>query len=106
MKATFTQQEILLVKTSGYLCREWAEKKDNGEQQPQTEKLEEACWNGLIRELLPEVFDSAAPANKMYLWQVKDGDNLLQLELSEDPIPVERHFSIDPQSFLAVQDWN
>ena len=54
MKTAPIQQEILLMTGTKFSAREWAEK--NVEDQNKlsaTEQLEDACWNGLLHEMLP-----------------------------------------------------
>ncbi len=58
MDATSTQQEILLITGNRFAEREWAEKiGDDKNKLTPTEQLEEACWNGLLPDLLPELFE-------------------------------------------------
>ena len=55
MKKESVQQEIILVATSTFSNREWC-LNDGRENRnaSQMEKLEQACWNGLLEESLPE----------------------------------------------------
>jgi hypothetical protein len=82
-----------------------AEKKDprNPDRLTEEERLEEACWNGLLESMLPEI--SARPANAgiLYLWQIKATPCFLELGLGEAPAEIDKHFSITPHSFLCSQ---
>lgn len=56
MKARSTQQEILLLTGTKFSEREWAEKLvEDKNKLSATDKLEDACWNGLLDEMLPEI---------------------------------------------------
>jgi hypothetical protein len=104
MKANSTQQEILLLTGTTFSTREWAEK-DNIRQNYLTEKerLENACWNGLLYEILPEIYSNLDGDRKLFLWQIKEGNSFIELDLGEIPEETDKRFSIDPYSFMEVQ---
>ena len=105
MKKYFTQQEILLVTgttfTSGELCK-------NGQDGHQTEKekLEEACWNGLVRAMLPEISLQTSNGGILCIWEIKEAGSFLELELGEIPAAIDKHLSITPHNFLCTQSYN
>ncbi len=106
MEEKFTQQEILLVTGNGYLSREWVKKEETGKDNDQSagnDKLEEACWNGLVQELLPEIFEKTADNKNLPLWSVRKTDSFLELELSDYPAAVDNYFSIDPYRCTSIQ---
>jgi hypothetical protein len=104
MKTNSTQQEILLLTGTTFSKREWAEK-IIGQKNNLTEKeqLEDACWNGLLPEMLPEVYLHPEENKKLFLWQVKQGKSFIDLELGDIPEETEKEFSIDPYSFMRFQ---
>lgn len=103
MKTNSTQQEILLMTGTTFSTRQWCEK-DAGRQNNLTakEQLEEACWNGLLQEMLPEICEQPEGNKKLFLWQIKEGRSFIELELGETPEEPEKYFSIDPYSFLHL----
>ncbi|MBV9960699.1 MAG: hypothetical protein JO072_00500 [Parafilimonas sp.] len=106
MKTNSTQREILLVTNNSFAQREWCCKESGADKNmtPQ-EQMEEACANGLIYELLPELFN--APENKkLYLWQMRPGFSFLQLEYGEFPLATANETSIDPHNSLACMCYN
>ncbi|MGL6269383.1 MAG: hypothetical protein ACRC2O_15735 [Chitinophagaceae bacterium] len=105
MKATSTQQEVLLITGTRFSSRQCQDKKDAGNPNRLTdnEMLEDACWNGLIQSLMPEVFDAIPDADKLYLWRTKEADSFIELELGEYPDQIEKESSIDPYTFLPFQ---
>ena len=106
MKTNSTQREILLVTNNSFAQRQWCNKENNraGASTPQ-EQMEEACANGLIYELLPEIFE--APENKkMYLWQMRPGFSFLQLEYGEFPLETEKAASANPHNFFSFVNYN
>lgn len=105
MKTNSTQQEILLITGTSFSARQWCEKNNDSEQKnmTETEKLEEACWNGLLREILPEISMNTDVDKKLYLWKIKEAASFIELEFGEVPEEKEKYFSIDPYSFLPAR---
>lgn len=99
MKPTATQQEILLVTGTNFLSRQCFEKDDRNSQLTEKEQLAEACCNGMIQEMLPEICEYPE-ADKLYLWQIKEATSFIGIDLSEYPEEKENCLSIDPYSFL------
>jgi hypothetical protein len=69
-------------------CQQAILEKDGNEQAknlPQSEKLKEACWNGLLKRHSPELFFMVNPEAKMFLWQMRECQNLLAMEMAEEP---------------------
>jgi hypothetical protein len=97
------QQEIVLVTTTTFARREWCKiETSEPSHQTHTEQLEEACWNGLLIEMLPEMMEQTASGKHLFLWHIRQGASLLKVELSEMPPKLEEHLSIDPAFFLPT----
>ncbi|MBS1600906.1 MAG: hypothetical protein JST75_21980 [Bacteroidetes bacterium] len=103
MKQQAIQQEILLVLGTSFSARECAEKDSNTTLLSDKERLERACWNGLLHEMLPEIFEEADGDERLYLWRIKTSSNFLELELGQINYYMDAYFSIDPYSFLATE---
>ncbi len=86
---------------SSFAQKQWCKKEfdDANKNLTPEENIEEACANGLVQELLPEVFNNSS---KLYLWQMHPGFSFVQLELGELPLAVEKQFSLYPHNFLAT----
>ena len=108
MKLEQTQQEILLVLNTTFSSRECQEKNSIDESNCLTEreKLLAACWNGLLQEILPEIFEQDPKEAKLCLWQVKEASSFLELELGNLQEIKDIYLSIDPYTFLAIQYCN
>jgi hypothetical protein len=106
METKFAQQEILLITGTTFSSHQLSELDDDHNANSEKEKLEEACWNGLLSEILPEVFRQPCNTKKLYLWDVKEAQHFIELELSEYPELIDNYFSIDPYSFLKEQTGN
>lgn len=108
METNYTQLEVLLMTgttlTSGNLCRKDDSRRDG--HLTEKEELEEACWNGLLQTMLPEICLQTAKGGLLYLWQIKEASSFLELDLGEVPAAIDRRFSITPYSFLSTQSYN
>ncbi|MEO6328734.1 MAG: hypothetical protein ABIO55_07375 [Ginsengibacter sp.] len=105
MKTNSAQQEILLVTGTSFSSRQFCENSDetNDEEFTEKEKLVIACWNGLLPEMLPEIFSESSVNKKLYLWEIRETSSFLELDLGEIQAAFEKQFSIDPYSFLPLQ---
>lgn len=104
MEPNSTQQEILLVTGTSFSSREFCQTDGTiYHQLSEKEKLEVACWNGLLPVMLPEIFRQFSVNKKLYLWEIREASSFIELELGEQYMEFEKYFSIDPYSFLPIQ---
>ncbi|MEP7110478.1 MAG: hypothetical protein ABI760_20965 [Ferruginibacter sp.] len=108
MKNNSTQQEVLLMTGTWFASSQYSDTEEpvNPGNLRGNEKLKDACWNGLLKEMLPEVFMFTDPAENLYLWQVREANRFFALEMSEFPTGVNKYMSIDPYRFMEVRDYN
>ncbi len=102
MKTISVQQEVLLVTTTTFSKRQLYKNnvQNNGRPLSHTEQLEDACWNGLLNELLPEIM--VKPFGKgLYLWHIYRGQFSLQMEMSESPMKTDAYLSLNPETFFS-----
>ena len=102
MKTTSTQQEILLITGTSFSARQCYQKMEESKNDTEKGNLEEACWNGLLQYLLPEIYLHSEEKN-LYLWKIKEVASFIEIELGELPEEKEHYFSIDPYSFLPAR---
>lgn len=103
MKTHSTQQEILLMTGTKFAAKEWAEKiTEDKNKLSATEKLEDACWNGLLDEMLPEIVEKTKEGKKLFLWHVRHCKSFLGIDLGEASPQIERDSSIDPYFFAPT----
>jgi hypothetical protein len=106
MEKNTVQKEILLLTGTTFSSRQYHDKDDPGNSRnlSPAEQLEEACWNGLLYDMLPEVFGQpATDEKKLYMWEIKEGKSFLEVELGEFPDEKDKYFSIDPYSFMETK---
>jgi hypothetical protein len=100
------QLEIVLMLNTHFLSRECSERngpEDGMNRFTAKEKLVEACWNGLLDNMFPEMFKPADGGKKLFLWQVKEASSFLGLEWAESDGTRDLYMSIDPYCFLPIQ---
>jgi hypothetical protein len=100
-----TQQEILLVTGTSFSSRLSYQKEGDTGRLSQKQQLEEACWNGMLGELLPEICHPN-PFQRMIVWKIREALSFLELDLGEFPASKDQQLSIDPYCFLATQTYN
>ena len=108
MEANGTIQEILLITGTTFTSSLLSDNDDpppNGKELTEKERLEEACWNGWIRLMLPEICLLAPDGSSLSLWQIREATSFLELAFSESPTTIDSQFSITPHSFLSMQSY-
>ena len=106
MKTTI-QQEILLMTGTSFSSRQCLEKREDEHRSfSEKEYLQEACWDGLLPEILPEICGWALENKPLYLWHVKENKSSIEIDLADAPGEMEKIFSIDPYAFMSVKLMN
>jgi len=101
MEPNSTQQEVLLNTDTQFAHRQWADKDAKGSDDlTAIEKLEKACWDRLVKELIPELDITLESNKKLWLWQVHETRSFLALDFYESPGPKDKEASIDPYLFM------
>ena len=86
--------------------REWHEKDPQSKEPSAAGQLEEACWNGLLNELLPGLIERSASGKNLLLWQVIQCRAFLEIELCESVVHADNIHSISPYLFLSMMICN
>jgi hypothetical protein len=101
------QKEILLVSDACFFSKHWAKKQEvetnNGF--TQKEKLMDACWNGMVSEMLPECFDVIADY-ALRIWCISDTNAFVNLNFWDGEEPSEQEFALNPYIFMEIKDLN
>jgi len=103
MNTDILQQEILLLTGTTFSQRQLHENdaKEDRSYLTESEKLEEACWSGLLDELLPEIITN----KQLSIWQIGNSEFSLQIELTKY-LSSEKYFSINPYYFFRSLEKN
>src|SRR5687767_14100883 len=95
MEPQHVHQEVLIFTNTTLsqeaLCRKYSSNKNNSA----IEELEEAFWDGLLNELVPEIMPSTRDT-KLVIWGVHAGEFYLLIDLPDSPAITEPIYSIDP----------
>ncbi len=100
MKLKHVHQEVLIFTNTALTQKALRRKNSNTKNSPAIEELEEAFWDGLLNELVPEIMPSALHP-KMIIWGVHAGKFYLLIDLADSPVTTESIFSIDPNLFSS-----
>jgi hypothetical protein len=108
MNTNYTQLEVLLITGTSLTSQNLSKKEESrkNENLSENEKLEEACWNGALQTMLPEIYVQPLNGRAMYLWDIQERESFLELKLGEVPLPIEKQFSITPYSFFSTTSYN
>jgi hypothetical protein len=99
MKSQHLYQEVLIFTTTSLSQRTLYRKNSSREGNSFIEELEEAFWDGLLNELIPEIMPSTRQP-KMVIRKIHAGNFCLFIDLTDNPgITESKHeskLSIDP----------
>ena len=104
MKPQTINQEILLFTDTSFAKRELREREDtnrNDAKNSVADKLEKACWSGLLFEMLPGIFNKNGQKN-MYVWKVDQAEQFIHVALGNTSGFIAYETSIDPYFFLPL----
>jgi hypothetical protein len=98
MKKRSTNQEILLISNSTFFQREWSElnSNKNDKQLSQREKLIHLCWNGMLKEMIPEILETGRGNKPLTLWEINQAGNMLDLKYGDFEELLDDEASINP----------
>jgi hypothetical protein len=101
------QQEILLMTNSSLSKRSLCERNnsENSKSFSNTERLEQACWNGMLDDFLPGLI-MKAEGKTLFLWEVQTAKSFLHIVLCDQPQFLNKEHSIDPYIFLNHLNYN
>ena len=102
------QQEILLACNSQFFSKIYFDKcnESSSDISMEWEKIEEACWNGLLEEVLPEIFTMVIFVRPIYVWKIREYNSIMEIDMGEYPARKDNYFTIDPYKFLAIGRMN
>ncbi len=101
-----TQQEILLMPNTAFLRHQCIQKTERISKRHRrhsfSEEIEQACLNGLIYKMIPDIIQKARGDEKLFLLQVRCEKAFLEMELGENYFKkIDRSFSISPNHFFS-----
>jgi hypothetical protein len=108
MARNYVQIEVLLITGTSFVAANRVNRDSNPASRlySEIEQLQEACWNGLLETMLPEVWIKPPNDGILCLWDIKEARHFLELILGEVPLTIDSLLSITPRSFLTLQNYN
>ena len=108
MKRFSTNQEILLLSNSSFFKRDWAERNntESNKKLSQNEQLMQHCWNGMLRELIPEIMETGRSKKPLSLWEVNELDHLIDLRYGDHDEFINNELSVNPYVFAKFRCLN
>jgi hypothetical protein len=105
MKPQHVRQEVLIF-TNTTLSQEARCRKNSSDKNTSAiEDLEEAFWDGLLNELVPEIMPSTRNT-KLVIWGVYAGESYLLIDLADSPGIAEPIYSIAPDLLSSLINMN
>lgn len=103
-----TQIEVLLMVGTTFSSRHYCEieKYGNHCHLSKQEKLEVACWNAFMEEMLGQISSGDNAAEDLYLWKIRKASLFLVIEIGKFPGEIRKRHSIDPYYFLDYYSAN
>ena len=108
MKKITANQEILLQSNSKFFQRDWCELNNNkhDKQLSQKEQLIQLCWNGMLKEMIPEIFETEAGEKPLTLWEINESGNMLDLRYGDLDQMIDDEYSINPYIVMEFAELN
>lgn len=105
MKQQHVHQEVLIFKNQKLSQKALCRKNSSNENNSAIEDLEEALWDGLLNELVPEIMPSIWDM-KIVIWGIYAGEFYLLVDLAGSAGNTAPIFSIDPVIISSLKNMN
>ena len=105
MKPQHVHQEVLIFANTTLSPEALCRKNSSNKNSSAIEELEEAFWDGLLNELVPEIMPSTRDV-MMVIWRVYVGEFYFLIDLADNPQIAEPIFSINPDLFSSLINMN
>lgn len=105
MKQQYVHQEVLIFINTTLSLKALCRKNSTNKNSSAIEELEEACWDGLLSELVPEIMPSALHP-KMVISGVYAEKFYLLIDLANGPGMADSIYSIDPHLLSSLISMN
>ena len=101
MKPVNNQLEVLFLTGTTFAKNEFeSNHAENNKVFSREDMLENAFWNGLLFELLPELKPENSLKEKTFLWAINNYHSSLWLNLCNEPFMADSTTSVDPHQFI------
>jgi hypothetical protein len=107
MKSNNIQQEILVFTQTSFVQKVLIENTGIINKNDPVEELENACWNGMLYKMLPELMPRKQRRRlEISIWQICTSEYSLFIDMAEGQDLVQNSGSISPFQFLSTSRMN
>lgn len=108
MEDQSTQQEVILLTGTSFSARQGIEAEETADSKNLDEnaQLEQACWNGMLPAMLPEICGNSLSEKPVYIWKIREGSGFLEVEIGDSPRDIDAYFSLDPYAYSLTRNYN
>lgn len=106
MKQKDANYEVLLFTHTRFSKKQFCEKNNNQVDNAGSGQLQNACWNGLVFEILPDMIKPSELKNPVYTWNVIAAENFIEIKIGAFPYSVEGADSLNPHLFFPERNLN
>ncbi|MET0242279.1 MAG: hypothetical protein ABW174_02370 [Flavitalea sp.] len=103
-----TQQEVLLLTGTSFSARQGIDNEPRVHEAKPDEQttLEQACWNGQLPTMLPEICGPEIMEGPVYIWKIREGSTFLEVELGDSQKEIDAYYSLDPYAYSLSRNYN
>ena len=93
---------------SSFFKKNWVELNVNktDKQLSQKEQLILLCWNGMLKEIMPEIMETTPDKKNLTLWEINQSGTMLDLRYGEFDHMIDDEWSINPYVFSKLACMN
>ena len=106
MKQKAINHEVLLLTGTSFSKKQFSPKDNNRADHSYCNDLQNACWNGLVFDILPDIINPFSERNPGYTWEVVPAESFLEIKIGAAPYDVEKGMSLNPHLFLCKKNIN
>jgi len=108
MKKINANREILLQSDSKFFQKDWCELNTgkHDKKLSQKEQLIQLCWNGMLQEMIPEIFELETGEKPLTLWEINESGNMLDLRYGDLDHSIDDEYSINPYVVMELAEMN
>ena len=100
MKQKAINHEVLLLTGTSFSKKQFSPKNNSQADDFYCSDLQDACWNGLVFDILPDMIKSRDKRNPGYTCEVVPAENFIDVKIGVAPYDVEKGISLTHTSFF------
>ena len=106
MKQKAINHEVLLLTGTSFSKKQFSPKNNNQADHSYCNDLQNACWNGLVFDILPDIIRYPSRKNLSNTWEVIPSKSFIEIKIGAAPYEIEKAMSLNPHLFLLGKNIN